>query len=192
MRWPGDEEGTRKALSRMHIETACWFYSHGCQAGSIRHRLSGLVAAAIRVVTFVSPPSYCARSGKRIWKTSQYGLRAVSLFSVVRRAKRETRKTWTKRETARSLVSVRSRLKRGVLSLRLSRGSPLKAGFTCDRVEVVIRSVELYDLVKTAFRFFWFRLRLRRLRSSKSWVVGVESRSGRTKLITKPGNVHCG
>ena len=34
------------------------FYSHGCQAGSIRHKLSGLVAAAIRVVTLVSPPSY--------------------------------------------------------------------------------------------------------------------------------------
>ena len=37
----------------------------------------------------------------------------------------------------------------------------------------MIRSVELYDLVKTAFWFFWFRLRLRRLRSSKNWVVGV-------------------
>jgi len=37
------------------------FYSHGCQAGSIRHKLSGLVAAAIRVVTLVSPPSYWAR-----------------------------------------------------------------------------------------------------------------------------------
>lgn len=33
-------------------------HSHGCQAGSMRHRLSGLVAAAIRVVTLVSPPSY--------------------------------------------------------------------------------------------------------------------------------------
>lgn len=40
------------------------FYSHGCQAGSIRHKLSGLVAAAIRVVTLVSPPSYWARSEK--------------------------------------------------------------------------------------------------------------------------------
>jgi len=37
-------------------------YSHGCHAGSMRHRLSGLVAAAIRVVTLVSPPSYWARS----------------------------------------------------------------------------------------------------------------------------------
>ena len=42
--------------------------------------------------------------------------------------------------------------------------------------------------MKTAF---WFRLRLRRLRSSKNLVVGVESRSGRTKPITKCGNVHC-
>lgn len=33
-------------------------YSQGCHAGSIRHKLSGLVAAAIRVVTLVSPPSY--------------------------------------------------------------------------------------------------------------------------------------
>ena len=155
MRWPGDEEGTRKALSRMYIKTACGFYSHGCQAGSIRHRLSGLVAAAIRVVTFVSPPSYCARSGKRIWN-----------------------------------ISVRSKLKWGVLSLRLSRGSPVKAVFTSDGDGVVIRSVELYDLVKTAFRFFWFRLRLRRLRSSKNWVVGDVSRSGRTKPVTKRGNVH--
>ena len=88
-------------------------------------------------------------------------------------------------------ISIRSKLKRGVLSLRLSRGSPVKAVFTSDGDGVVIRSVELYDLVKTAFRFFWFRLRLCRLRSSKSWVVGVASRSGRTKPITKRGNVHC-
>ena len=42
--------------------------------------------------------------------------------------------------------------------------------------------------MKTAF---WFRLRLRRLRSTENWVVGVGSRSGRTKPITKHGNVHC-
>ena len=54
----------------------------------------------------------------------------------------------------------------------------------------MIRSVELYDLVKTAFWFFWFRLRLHRLRSSKSWVVRVANRSGRTKPITNRGNVH--
>ena len=54
----------------------------------------------------------------------------------------------------------------------------------------MIRSVELYDLVKTALWSFWFRLLLRRLRSSKNWVVGVASRSGRTKPITKRGNEH--
>ena len=59
-----------------------------------------------------------------------------------------------------------------------------------DGVEVVLRSVELYDLVKTALWSFWFRLLLRRLRSSKNWVVGVASTSGRTKPITKRGNVH--
>ena len=34
-------------------------------------------------------------------------------------------------------------------------------------------------------------LRLRRLRSSENWVVGVASRSGRTKPITKRFNEHC-
>ena len=58
-------------------------------------------------------------------------------------------------------------------------------------VGVVIRRVELYDLVQTPFWFFWFRLRLRRLRSSEDWVVGVANKSGRTKPITKRGNVHC-
>ena len=38
---------------------------------------------------------------------------------------------------------------------------------------------------------FWFGLRLRRLRSSEKQVVGVASRSGRSKPITKGGNVHC-
>ena len=50
--------------------------------------------------------------------------------------------------------------------------------FTSDAVGVAIRSVELYGIVKTAF---WFRLRFHRLRSSENWVVGVASRSGRTK-----------
>ena len=54
------------------------------------------------------------------------------------------------------------------------------------RVGIVIRSVELYVLGKTEF---WFRLRLRRLRSRETWVVGVANRSGRTKPITKRGNV---
>ena len=62
--------------------------------------------------------------------------------------------------------------------------------FTSDGVEVgvVIRSVELYDLVKTAF---WFCLPFCRLRSSENWVAGVTSRSGRTKPITNRANVHC-
>ena len=50
--------------------------------------------------------------------------------------------------------------------------------FTSDGVGVAIRSVEIYGIVKTAF---WFRLRFHRLRSSENWVVGVASRSGRTK-----------
>ena len=62
--------------------------------------------------------------------------------------------------------------------------------FTSDEVgvgvRVVIRSVELYDLVKTAF---WSRLG--RLRSSENWVVVVTSRSKGSKQITKRGNVHC-
>ena len=58
-------------------------------------------------------------------------------------------------------------------------------------VGVVIRSVELYDLVKTPFWFFWFRWRLCRLRSSGNWVVGVARRSWWTKPITICGNEHC-
>ena len=42
--------------------------------------------------------------------------------------------------------------------------------------------------MKTAF---WFRLRLCRLRSSESLVVGVASSNRRTKPITKRGHVHC-
>ena len=34
-------------------------------------------------------------------------------------------------------------------------------------------------------------LPLRRLRSSENWVVGVASRNGRTKPITKRFNEHC-
>ena len=45
--------------------------------------------------------------------------------------------------------------------------------FTGNRVgvRVGIRSVELYELEKTAFWFFLFRLRLRCLRSSENWVT---------------------
>ena len=53
-------------------------------------------------------------------------------------------------------------------------------------VGVVIRGVKLYDLVKTEFRF---RLRPRRLRSNENWVVEVASRGGRSKPITRRGNV---
>ena len=38
-------------------------YSQGCQAGSILHRLSWLLAAATRVLTRLSAPSNVARSG---------------------------------------------------------------------------------------------------------------------------------
>ena len=79
---------------------------------------------------------------------------------------------------------------KGKTAMTISYVITLRLVFTSDGVGVVIRSVELYDLVKTAFWFFWFRLRLRRLRSSKNWVVEVASRSGRTKPITKHGNVH--
>ena len=58
----------------------------------------------------------------------------------------------------------------------------LRLVFTTDRHGIVIRSVELFDLVKTVFWFFW---------SSENWVVGVASRSRRTKPITKHRNVHC-
>ena len=77
-------------------------------------------------------------------------------------------------------------------------GPLLRLVFRSDRVgvggRVLIRSIKIYDLVKRAFWLFWFQLQhawLRPLRSSENWVVGVTSRSGRTKPITKPGNVHC-
>ena len=77
-------------------------------------------------------------------------------------------------------------------------GPLLRLVFTSNQVRVgvgvVIRSIKIYDLVITAFWFFWFHLQrawLHPLRSRKNWVVGVTSRSGRTKPITKPGNMHC-
>jgi len=39
-------------------------YNHGCQAGSIRHRLSRLFAAATSVLTRLSAPSNVARSAR--------------------------------------------------------------------------------------------------------------------------------
>ena len=72
---------------------------------------------------------------------------------------------------------------------------PIKATarliFTSDgvgvRVRVVIRSIGVNNLVKTAF---CFHLRLHHSWSSENWVVGVTSRSRRTKSITKHGNLH--
>lgn len=40
--------------------------SQGCQAGSMRHRLSRLFAAATRVLTLLSPPSNWARLWRRV------------------------------------------------------------------------------------------------------------------------------
>ena len=51
------------------------------------------------------------------------------------------------------------------------------------------RTIELYDLVKIMFWFFWFRLRLHHARSSENWIVGVTSRSRRTKPITSVGSI---
>ena len=60
-----------------------------------------------------------------------------------------------------------------------------------DGAGVVIRSIELYDLLQTALWVLWFRLQLHHLRSSENWVVWVASRSERTKPITMYGNVYC-
>ena len=68
-------------------------------------------------------------------------------------------------------------------------GLLLRLVFTSNRVGVGVGVV-----IRSVFWFFWFHLQhawLRPLRSSENWVVGVTSRSGRTKPITKPGNVHC-
>ena len=60
----------------------------------------------------------------------------------------------------------------------------LKLIFTSEGVGVgvVIRSVKLYDLVKNSVLILLIPLtsllRLRRLRSTENWVVGVVSRSG--------------
>ena len=60
----------------------------------------------------------------------------------------------------------------------------LRLIFTSDGVGVgvVIKSVKLYDLVKNSVLILLIPLtsllRLRRLRSTENWVVGVASRSG--------------
>ncbi len=46
------------------------FYNHGCQAGSMRHRLSGLIAAPTNVVTLVSAPSNSAKSETGLDRTT--------------------------------------------------------------------------------------------------------------------------
>ena len=62
--------------------------------------------------------------------------------------------------------------------------------FTGDGVVVVIRSVGRYNLVKIKPKESeaeqWFCLWLRRLRSSENCIVGVGSRSGRTKQSQGP------
>ena len=65
---------------------------------------------------------------------------------------------------------------KGNLSVPIFRTCAVLLSFLDDGVRVVIRSVQIYDLEKTASLF---RLRLPRLRSSENWVVGV----GRTKPI---------
>ena len=55
------------------------------------------------------------------------------------------------------------------------------------QIRVVIKSVELYNLVKTGFWFFWFCSSFCHLRPSGNWFAGVASRSRRTKPITKQG-----
>jgi len=53
--------GTAQRVNSKH--SYMWVvYNHGCQAGSIRHRLSRLLAAATRVLTRLSAPSNVARS----------------------------------------------------------------------------------------------------------------------------------
>ena len=71
--------------------------------------------------------------------------------------------------------------------------SYLRLVFTSDGVGVgvIIKSIELYDLVKRVFWFLWFCLWVRCSWSRENWVVIVTCRSARTKPITKHGNVHC-
>lgn len=54
------------SLSLKAIGMSQSFYSHGCQAGSMRHKLSRLLAAATSVFTLLSPPSNWARLCRRV------------------------------------------------------------------------------------------------------------------------------
>lgn len=64
----------KKSVSPSSRELRCAFsplsppisQSQGCQAGSMRHRLSRLFAAATRVLTLLSPPSNWARLWRRV------------------------------------------------------------------------------------------------------------------------------
>ena len=75
-----------------------------------------------------------------------------------------------------------------VLILRIIFLSLLPQTELSEGVQVIIRSIRLYDLVKTAFRFLF---QLHHLWSSENYIVRVTSRSRRTKPITKCRNVHC-
>ena len=56
------------------------------------------------------------------------------------------------------------------------------------RFEVIIRSIGLNNLIKTAL---WFRSQLCCLRSSEKWIIRVANTSQRTKPISKRRDVHC-
>ena len=70
------------------------------------------------------------------------------------------------------------------LSVCFTEMSVLRLIFTSDGV---VRSIELNNLVKTAF---WFHLWPCCLQSNENKAVRVASSSRRTKAITKRGNVH--
>ena len=74
----------------------------------------------------------------------------------------------------------------GPSSQSLHANSPLRLVFTSDRVRVIIRSVEDNVPIPLMTQSLTFRLW-----SSENQIVGVGSRSRRTKPITKRGNVHC-
>ena len=103
-----------------------------------------------------------------------------------------------------SRIGKQKRQKRRQRLTRTSQNTEaLRLVFTSDGVGVgvVIRSVQRHDLVKIkqrrrkqsfpGCRSFPLRLRFRRLRSSENQIVGVASRSGRTKPTTKRGNEQC-
>lgn len=65
----GKKKKGRNIFSRLVLWPSCGCgapQSQGCQAGSMRHRLSRLLAAATRVLTLLSPPSNWARLWRRV------------------------------------------------------------------------------------------------------------------------------